>query len=84
MRGEKYLQLQQFIVTNGSNYITLSFENIEMILGFKLPDSAYKHAAWWSNNISTHTQAHSWINAGYKTQSVQLGNQVTFKRETII
>ncbi|MGB2872348.1 DUF7662 domain-containing protein [Psychrobacillus psychrotolerans] len=84
MRGEKYLQLQQFLKTNSSECITLSFENIEQVLGFKLPNSAYKYSAWWSNNIGSHTQAHSWIDVGYKTQSVQLGNQVIFIRDTII
>lgn len=84
MRGEKYLQLQQFLKSNDSECITLTFKNIELILGFKLPESAYKHSAWWSNNIVSHTQAHSWIDVGYKTQSVQLGNQVIFKRDTII
>ncbi|MFB7157994.1 MULTISPECIES: hypothetical protein [unclassified Lysinibacillus] len=83
MRGEKYLQLQQFLKSNGSECITLSFGNIEMILGFKLPDSAYKYSAWWSNNIGSHTQAHSWVDAGYKTQSIQLGNQVIFKKDII-
>ena len=67
-----------------SNDRTLSFEKIEMILGFKLPKSAYKYSAWWSNHIGSHTQAHSWIDAGYKTQSVELGNQIVFRRDLII
>lgn len=81
MHGEKYLQLQQFLKSNGSENIILSFENIEMILGFKLPGSAYKYFAWWSNHIGSHTQAHSWKDAGYKTKSVQLGKQVVFIKE---
>ncbi|MDN4493072.1 DUF7662 domain-containing protein [Ureibacillus aquaedulcis] len=84
MRGEKYLPLHQYLKSNASEYITLPFEKIEMILGFKLPNSAYKYSPWWSNNIGTHTQAHSRIDAGYKTQSVQLGNQVVFRRDIII
>lgn len=81
MRGEKYLQLQQYLKLNSLEYITLSFEEIEMILGFKLPNSAYKYSAWWSNNIGSHTQAHSWRDVGYRTESVQVGNQVIFKKE---
>ncbi len=78
--GEKYLRLQQFLLANGSDRIMLSFENIEMILGFKLPESAYKYSAWWSNHIGSHTQAHSWIDAEYKTEAVQLGKHIVFAK----
>ncbi|MCM3359233.1 hypothetical protein [Psychrobacillus sp. MER TA 171] len=31
--------------------------------------------------IGSRTQAHSWKDAGYKTESVQLGKQVVFIKE---
>ena len=35
----------------------MSFSEIERVLGFKLPKSAYQHEAWWSNNATGHSHA---------------------------
>ncbi len=45
---------------------TLAFSQIENILGFKLPYSAYNHSAWWSNpsSVDNHPYAQSWLVAG--------------------
>ncbi|WP_100402177.1 hypothetical protein [Bacillus sp. FJAT-42315] len=43
MRGVKYLKLQEFLKSNKTETITLSFRNIEVVLGFTLPQSAYRH-----------------------------------------
>jgi hypothetical protein len=52
---------------------------IEEILMFKLPASAYKYSAWWPNeSAGTHTHALSWLMAGWKTTEVKTGSQVTF------
>lgn len=54
-------------LSQGSNEeVTLTFSEIEDILGSKLPDSAYRYRAWWANDIS-HTQANAWMEAGYST-----------------
>jgi hypothetical protein len=59
--------------------LTLSMNEIEEILDFKLPPSAYKYSAWWANESEgTHTHAHSWLMAGWKTTEVKPGNKVTF------
>ncbi|MFP7296989.1 hypothetical protein [Neobacillus niacini] len=51
---------------------------IEEILTFKLPASAYKYSAWWANETEgTHTHARSWLMAGWKTTEVKPGNKVT-------
>jgi hypothetical protein len=60
----------------------MSFEQIERILGFKLPKSAYEHEAWWSNNATGHSHARAWLAAGWRTQDVDIeGRKVTFHRE---
>lgn len=53
--------------------LTLSFEEIEAIIGAPLPPSAYNHREWWSNqsDISNRPQAKSWIEAGFKVDAVQ-------------
>lgn len=61
--------------------LTLSFEDIEQILSFRLPISAYKYNAWWSNEREGHVQAKSWIHAGWNTSNIDLGKKITFIRE---
>ncbi|WP_419887586.1 DUF7662 domain-containing protein [Neobacillus niacini] len=59
--------------------LTLSMNEMEDILEFKLPASAYKYSAWWANESQgTHSHARSWLMAGWKTAEVKPGNKVTF------
>lgn len=46
--------------------VILALKEIEDIIGFSLPDSSRKHYVWWSNNYD-HSQAISWMDAGYET-----------------
>jgi hypothetical protein len=52
--------------------LELTFADVEEILGFKLPPSARKHEAWWSNSGGSHVQSYAWLNAGYRTESVDV------------
>lgn len=83
----KYEPLREFlnsippIITMQS----LSFGEIERILGSKLPSSAYEHRAWWSNTTSPadHPYAQSWLEIGWVVDSVdQLEKRVHFRRST--
>ena len=75
----KYDPLFRYLNTNGKQQVVLSYAEIENILSAKLPDSARKHTAWWSNN--SHVQSKSWRDAGYKVDKVYLGEQVIFIKE---
>lgn len=79
----KYEPLPQFLNEKGAARLRLSFEQIEQVLGFKLPKSAYAYPAWWSNNEGTHSHAGAWLRAGWRTRDLDLaGHRVTFlKRE---
>lgn len=69
-KGDKYVGLQKFLDKSGQPMIKLSFEEIENIIHDSLPPSAYKYSeAWWSNN-NDHSQAISWLDAGYETDFV--------------
>ena len=77
----KYEPLPQFLKLTQSSTKRLSFTEIERVLGFKLPKSAYEHEAWWSNNATGHSHARAWLSAGWRTQDVDLGGRkVTFQR----
>ena len=57
--------------------LPLQFDQIERILGRHLPPSAREYPAWWSNTTS-HSQAGSWMGAGWKTW------EVSIPRETVL
>jgi len=79
----KYEPLPQFLASESTSLKRLSFAEIERILGFKLPKSAYQHEAWWSNNATGHSHARTWLQAGWRTEEVDLaGRKVTFQRSS--
>src|ERR1051326_6973807 len=74
----KYRALERHLKTSGQSRLTLMFSQIEKVLGEQLPESARRHAAWWSNNEG-HVQATAWMNAGYRTEDDDLiGQKLTF------
>ena len=66
-KGDKYIELTNYLRNISEDKVVLDFNKIEEILCFQLPDSARKYHEWWANTVS-HSQAHSWINAGYSTE----------------
>lgn len=83
----KYEQLELYLraVPAKTGEITLSFAEIERILGVPLPASAKSHRAWWGNqkDSKTRPQAHAWLSAGYQVDAVNQGGSngsVRFKR----
>lgn len=51
-----------------------SFAELERILGFNLPDSAYIYRPWWANQgvRGAHSQAVAWEMAGWRTSRVNM------------
>lgn len=69
----KYASLFGFLVEKDENQIEMTFSELEEVLGFKLPDSAYLYRPWWANQAkSGHSQAMAWDTAGWKTKLVDL------------
>jgi hypothetical protein len=61
----------------------LGFNEIEQIIGAKLPASARTHPAWCSNNGQGHVNAKAWLDTGFRTTEVYLsGSRVIFQRST--
>ena len=75
----KYDRLGSYLTAAGTGEIRLSFGEIENILGFDLPRSAYAYPQWWANG--GHTQAHSWMQAGYITAEVDVPDQTVLFRK---
>ena len=75
----KYDPLFRYLNVNGKQQVILNYAEIENILSAKLPDSARKYTEWWDNN--SHVQSKSWHDAGYKVDSIILGDKVIFIKE---
>lgn len=56
--------------------ISLSFKEIEQIIGDELPASARKHRAWWSNHLEFNPQARQWWIAGWRVSTVRMSEEI--------
>ncbi len=86
--ASKYERLEDHLrrekLNSDSKTVSLSFKQIEAIIGAPLPRSAYDYQAWWANQVSNHPQTKSWLSAGYKVQSVnqhRTSGSVVFERK---
>lgn len=71
--GGKYTALARHLASQRGRAVTMSFDEISHLVG-GLPPSAYEHQAWWANSRS-HTQAGSWMSAGWRVVTVNLNTQ---------
>ena len=78
----KYEPLYQYFLKRQERSLTLSFTEMEEILGFALPKSAFTYPMWW-NPSATHIQCLSWTKAGYRAVNVSEGiraKRMTFEK----
>jgi transcriptional regulator with XRE-family HTH domain len=79
--GSKYYPLYAHLRQTGGDEITLTFSEIERLLGIRLPASARTQRAWWSNRGQGAVQAQAWMRAGYHVAEVDLqAERVTFRK----
>ena len=61
--------------------ITLTFNQIEEIIGEALPASARQHRSWWANDSIDHVQSRQWLDVGWRVSNIAMGEErVTFTR----
>lgn len=79
--GGKYAPLGEALAASSAATVSLSFREVERILGFALPASARRYSAWWQNDTTgSHSHARSWLGAG-RTAHVNLARAtVEFRR----
>ena len=79
-----YDPLRDYLMDCDSDEVTLTFAQVEAILGRALPASAWKYDAWWANlgdDASTwHSHARSWHAAGYRVRADRAKGTVVFRR----
>src|SRR5262245_51505889 len=78
----KYGPLHNFLKRHSDATVSLTFVQIEEILGSKLPDSARTHRPWWANESrGSHVHARAWLGAAYRVASADLAaERIVFER----
>lgn len=80
--GTKYHPLFEHLLFSGQGCLTMTFSEIEDIIGGRLPPSARGREEWWANSPSGHSQARAWLRASYRASHVDLaGETVDFVLE---
>jgi hypothetical protein len=76
----KYDALGAFLRAQNRDHIPMRFDEIERIVGTKLPASQ-TYPAWWSNSTSNNVMTQVWLDAGYRTEQVDTASRkVVFRR----
>ncbi len=69
----KYDPLRDHLKARPGNAVTMTFRQIEHVLGRRLPASARRYAHWWANDrTGNHVQANAWLAAGRKVVRLDL------------
>ncbi len=77
----KYEPLQHYLKMQSDNEVPMRFQDVEQLLGKKLPASAYCHRSWWANEAPGHVHAKAWLSAGYATGQVNMEERtLVFKK----
>lgn len=78
MKMSKFAPLIKYLEENCSKSTVVTFVDLEQILGFNLPKSAFKKSDWWRNSRCVPNRP--WVHAGWEVENVILGDSVTFSK----
>ena len=77
----KYDPLTAHLKSRSTAQVPMTFAEIERLLGFPLPASSRTHRAWWSNNPQNNVMTRAWLEAGFRTEDVDIpGRRLVFRR----
>jgi len=68
----KYDSLTNFLLGQPPGPVTMTFTQVNTLLGFCIPAAARKYQVWWANETdqnTRHRQCHSWLNANRKASA---------------
>lgn len=80
----RYAPLAAYLSEQAQPEFSLSFDEIEAVIGVPLPTSA-ERPQWWANTVAAHTnvQREAWRAAGYDAFLLAGQRQVRFRRTTV-
>src|ERR1700692_3926647 len=77
----KYTRLGEFLQAQRAKIVPMTFAEIERVIGGKLPPNSPQYPAWWSNNPSNNVMTKVWLDAGFRTEQVDVkSRKVVFRR----
>lgn len=77
----KYDRLGEFLKSQRTREVPMTFAEIERVIGGKLPPSSPQYPAWWSNNPTNNVMTKVWLAAGFRTEQVDTkARRVVFRR----
>jgi len=81
-RPSKYDPLIDRLRSEVAHEVELTFDEIDALLGDKLPPTALEYPAWWANSLTdpTHSWARRWTSAGWRARVDLANRSVTFER----
>jgi hypothetical protein len=76
----KYDPLGAYLRSMKSDEVPMTFREIERLTGTKLPASA-GYRAWWSNNPTNSVMTKVWLEAGFRSERVDMSaRKLVFRR----
>jgi hypothetical protein len=76
----KYAALGDYLRHQRHDVVSMKFADIEKITGAKLPASS-RYRAWWSNNDFNSVLTKVWLEAGFKSEQVDMkARKLVFRR----
>jgi hypothetical protein len=83
-RGQgRYARLADWLMKHpdSATSVTVTFDQIEVVIESPLPKSAFAHRSWWANDSVSHPQSVNWLEVGWRVANLSLTNRVvTFSR----
>jgi hypothetical protein len=77
----KYAPLGDYLKKQRTDVVSMTFREIERVTGVKLPPSSVRHRPWWSNNPKNSVLTKIWVDAGFKSEQVDMaGRKLVFRR----
>lgn len=71
----KYVALRDYFEATNENDITISFSQIEKIVGFGLPKSARTYRSFWGQSAYQNVISDTWRTVGFNTTNVDIENE---------
>lgn len=76
----EYRALYTYLDHRYASVVVLTFEQIEALIGFALPESARTERAWWTDIVDARGHSAAWTGAGRTAAPNLLARTATFER----
>lgn len=83
LKVSKYDPLYRYLSAQKGPTVTMTFSQIETVIGSELPQSARKYGAWWANadpETGQHPYSQAWMLAGMRAAVNLTAESVVFER----